>query len=280
MEKPNTDTVTVNGFGDEWHRFDQSSLPSLEHEELFQKYFKIFPWDVLPTNPHGYDMGCGSGRWAKLVAPKVKILHCIDPSSAINVARRNLKNYENCIFHQEGVSDCTLQEASMDFGYSLGVLHHVPDTKKAIFDCVRLLKPGAPFLIYLYYALDNRAQVYRYLWKISNVFRIIVSRLPHGLRYLVSQFFALFIYLPLARFAALLELLGLSSVKASKLPLGFYRHRSFYTMRTDALDRFGTRLEQRFTRSEIEEMMKEAGLNGIRFSDEDPYWCAVGFKDK
>lgn len=278
MKKSNVDIKTINGFGDEWHRFDQSGLSSAEHEELFQKYFGIFPWDSLPENPRGYDMGCGSGRWAKLVAPRVGVLHCIDPSSAIDVARENLRNYKNCMFHQESVSDCTLQELSMDFGYSLGVLHHVPDTKKAIFDCVKLLKPGAPFLIYLYYDLDNRSWVYRCLWKLSNFLRLIVSRLPHDSRYIVSQAFAIFIYLPLARLAAFFEHLGLAPEKASKLPLGFYRHLSFYTMRTDALDRFGTRLEQRFTRSEIERMMKDSGLNNIIFSDRDPYWCAVGFK--
>jgi len=49
-------------------------------------------------------------------------------------------------------------------------------------------------------------------------------------------------------------------------------------MRTDALDRFGTRLEQRFTRAEITRMMRDAGLENIRFSDGFPYWCAVGFK--
>ncbi len=35
-------------------------------------------------------MGCGSGRWARWVAPKVGRLHCIDPSIAIDVARKNL----------------------------------------------------------------------------------------------------------------------------------------------------------------------------------------------
>jgi len=62
------------------------------------------------------------------------------------------------------------------------------------------------------------------------------------------------------------------------MPLAYYRHRSFYTMRTAALDRFGTRLEQRFTRLEIEKMMREAGLTDITFSEEPPFWCAVGFR--
>ena len=47
-------------------------------------------------------------------------------------------------------------------------------------------------------------------------------------------------------------------------------------MRTDALDRFGTRLEQRFTRKQVEMMMEAAGLEQIVFSDHSPFWCAVG----
>ena len=49
-------------------------------------------------------------------------------------------------------------------------------------------------------------------------------------------------------------------------------------MRTDARDRFGTPLEQRFTRYQIEAMMRDAGLIDIRFSEAAPYWCAVGLK--
>jgi hypothetical protein len=62
------------------------------------------------------------------------------------------------------------------------------------------------------------------------------------------------------------------------IPLSAYRGQSFYTMRTDALDRFGTRLEQRFSREAIQGMMEEAGLHQIVFSDSVPYWCAVGRK--
>ncbi|HEX8841040.1 MAG TPA: hypothetical protein VF757_01950, partial [Sphingomicrobium sp.] len=61
-------------------------------------------------------------------------------------------------------------------------------------------------------------------------------------------------------------------------PLSFYRDRSFYSMRTDALDRFGTRLEQRFTRSEIEQMTRRCGLVDVRFREAPPYWVACGRK--
>jgi SAM-dependent methyltransferase len=274
----NIDPKTVAGFGDEWDRFDQSYLSNGEQRELYEKYFWNFPWQTLPPKASGFDMGCGSGRWAKIVAPRVGTLHCIDPSSAIEVAKRNLREHSNCVFHVAGVGDEVLPERSMDFGYSLGVLHHVPDTARGIRDCVRMLKPGAPFLVYLYYALDNRSFVYRVIWKTSNLLRLIISRLPFGLRFFISQLIAIFVYWPFSRCAAIMEFLGIPSRWVNKMPLSFYQKLSFYTMRTDALDRFGTRLEQRFTLKQIKFMLESAGLTNIIFSKSPPYWCAIGIR--
>lgn len=269
----NLDVKTVEGFGDEWSRFDQTGMSDEDTTRLFDDYFSVFPWSDLPTNAVGFDLGCGSGRWAKLVASRVGKLHCIDPSVAIEVARKNLRALANCEFHQAGVDDIPISDHSMDFGYSLGVLHHIPDTRAALAACVTKLKPGAPFLLYLYYAFDNRPVWFRMIWQVSDWIRWLVSRIPHGLRYAVSQVIAALIYWPLARFAKLAENLG---VNVSNFPLTLYRNLGFYVMRTDALDRFGTRLEQRFTRVEIEMMMEAAGLENIRFSDKNPFWCAVG----
>ncbi len=83
------------------------------------------------------------------------------------------------------------------------------------------------------------------------------------------------LYWPLAKIAHLGEKFGLN---VGSFPLSFYRNSSFYTMRTDALDRFGTRLEHRFTRKGIEVMMRHAGLEDIQFRDEEPFWIACGRK--
>jgi ubiquinone/menaquinone biosynthesis C-methylase UbiE len=270
----NVDRATVEGFGDEWSRFDQTDLSAAELDDLFQQYFRIFDWQALPASAQGFDLGCGSGRWARRVAPRVGTLHLIDASeAALSVARGNLAPFDNCHFHHASVDAIPLPSDSMDFGYSLGVLHHVPDTRAGLRECVKRLKPGAPFLVYLYYAFDNRPAWYRALWRLSDGLRRTISRLPHTLRYAVSQVIAAGVYWPLARLAATAERLG---ADVSSFPLAFYRDRSFYTMRTDALDRFGTRLEQRFTRAQITDMMTGAGLTDIRFSDAAPFWCAVG----
>lgn len=270
----NLDKKTVEGFGDEWSRLDQTGMTDEDSTLVFENYFSVFPWSDLPKNAVGFDLGCGSGRWAKLVAPRVGKLHCIDPSVAIEVAQKNLRSLGNCEFHQVGVDHIPLGDQSMDFGYSLGVLHHIPNTRAGLVACVSKLKRGAPFLLYLYYAFDNRPVWFRMLWQVSDWVRKVVSRMPHGLRYAISQVIAGLVYWPLARAAKLSRMLG---VNVTNFPLTAYRDCGFYVMRTDALDRFGTRLEQRFTKLEIKRMMESAGLENIRFREETPFWCAVGY---
>jgi SAM-dependent methyltransferase len=273
--RANVDHSVVRDFGREWERFDQGDLSDDERTSLFEAYFALFPWHSLRQGAVGFDAGCGTGRWALLAAPRVGHLHCIDPSSAIVVAARNLRHLPNCSFHRASVEDMPLADGSMEFGYSLGVLHHVPDTAQAIASCVRKLRPGAPFLVYLYYAFDNRPLWFRALWRLSDIIRIFVSRLPHGLKVLFSETAACIVYWPLARTARWLECRGVS---VHSFPLGAYRHRSLYTMRTDALDRFGTRLERRFTRGEIAGMLESAGLKNVTVGTNAPFWCAVGYK--
>lgn len=272
----NYQAEVVEGFGREWARFDQRQLEDSEAASLFDRYFAIFPWQKLPPAPVGFDAGCGSGRWASLVAPRVSHLHCIDASEkALDVARKNLSSCHNCTFHHATVDEAPLRDESMDFGYSLGVLHHVPDTLAALRGCVRKLKPGAPFLLYLYYRFDNRPAWFRLIWRVSSAARVVLSRAPFALRAFICDVIAATVYWPLARLAAVGEKLGRP---VDNVPLSSYRNLSFYVMRTDALDRFGTRLEKRFTAEEIRGLMTQAGLTEVVFRQGEPYWVAVGYR--
>ncbi len=273
----NIDNKTVKSFGEEWKRFDQRAMPDGEAKARFEEYFAVFPWDNLPLKAEGFDMGCGTGRWARWVAPKVSKLHCIDPSDAIEVAKINLSDHENLSFYKASLDSGCLPSSSQDFGYSLGVLHHVPDTEAAIRSCVDLLKPGAPLLLYLYYSFDNRPWWFRVIWRISDIGRQMIYRLPSRLKHMITDAIALLIYVPLTTFSRLIERMGFD---VSSFPLSYYRKYSFYSMRTDARDRFGTPLERRFSRKKIMEMMEEAGLVDVRFSESVPHWCVVGVKSK
>jgi hypothetical protein len=126
-----------------------------------------------------------------------------------------------------------------------------------------------------YYALENRPAWYRALWRASDALRHAISRLPFVPRKAVTSAIAAAVYYPLARTARGAEQLGLD---VRQFPLMIYRRSSFYTMRTDALDRFGTRLEHRFSRGELERMMQRCGLTEIRFRNAMPHWVACGLK--
>jgi len=271
----NVDHAVVVDFGNEWQTFDQSALSYAERKLHFDAYFAVFPWGQLSPDSIGFDAGCGSGRWAVLAAPRVGHLHCVEPSSAIDVARKNLQGLANCSFHCTTIDNMPFPDNSMDFGYSLGVLHHIPNTQQGITDCVRKLKTGAPFLVYLYYAFDNQPVWFKGIWKISNIARYFISKLPYRFKYILSQLIAVFLYFPMARTAYILRKVGVS---VHSWPLGSYHNKSFYSMRTDALDRFGTKLEKRFTKLQIMAMMENAGLGRVQFSPQTPFWCAVGFK--
>lgn len=272
----NVDRQVVDDFGAEWARFNQMDLDEAERQKLFNDYFAVFPWHRLKPDAVGMDVGCGSGRWARSVAPRVGHLMAVDPAvSALAVARKSLAPHPNVSFHNTGVDTLPVGDGELDFAYSLGVLHHVPDTQRAIRSVARKLKPGAPFLIYLYYALDNRPWWFRAIWQASNVVRRAISACPQRLKHLICEVIAAVVYWPLARTAKWLEKAG---VKVANFPLSVYRNLSFYTMRTDALDRFGTRLEQRFSRVEIGEMLTAAGFTDIVFHEGEPHWCACGIR--
>lgn len=272
----NIDPKTVRDFGLQWKTYNQRDLSRKEKHGLFENYFRIFPANHLVRSARGFDFGCGSGRFAALVAPQIKLLHCLDASPvALAVARYNLREFRNCRFHLVRSRGIPLPDGSMDFGFSLGVLHHVPRPQDELAACVRKLKPRAPFLLYLYYNLDNQPPWYRILWAGSDLLRQQICRLPFAFKKTICWLAAALIYLPMACIAGLLETLG--RLPAS-FPLSFYRGLSFYSMKTDALDRFGTRVEHRFSRGEIRKMMLSAGLHRIRFSPQAPYWCAVGYR--
>jgi ubiquinone/menaquinone biosynthesis C-methylase UbiE len=272
----NIDKKTVEDFGEEWNKYNQSSIHDEELKKLWNQYFDIFSFEELSNDSEGFDMGCGSGRWAKFVANKVHLLNCIDPSEkALNVAKRNLSNFSNIRYFNASVNDDILKENSQDFGYCLGVLHHIPDTLEGIKACAKLLKKNAPFLLYLYYNFENRSFFFKLIWRLSDFIRKIISSLSPKTKIFITSIIAYLIYYPLARFVFISEKLG---IDVSNLPLSDYRNKPIYFMKTDALDRFGTRLEKRFSKDEIKRMLQEAGFRDIRFSKNMPFWVSISRK--
>lgn len=271
----NIDFQTVSSFGKEWKKFDRFS--DEEIETAGRQYFDIVSEKMLNNNSLVLDIGTGSGRWAKYVSPRAKFIEAIDPGDAVFSAIHFLKPCSNIRITQASVSDIPFADHSFDFIFSLGVFHHLPDTEAALASAVKKLKPGGYFLIYLYYSLDNRGIAYRLLFRLSALLRMPVSLLPSVFKKKICDLIALFVYLPLVTIVRIMKkVFGGHFWK--KLPLSYYADKTFWVMRNDALDRFGTPLEKRFSKKEIKNMMEKAGLKEIVFSENEPFWHAVGKK--
>ncbi len=271
----NRDDKTVESFGEEWLKFNR--FTEEEINSIGDEYFDIVPKELLQPSTVALDAGCGSGRWSRYLAPKVGWVEAIDPSKAIYAAASQNNDLDNIRFSKADINDLPFNDESFDFVFSLGVLHHIPDTEMALSALSRQLKSGGHLLLYLYYSLDNRGILYRSIFQLSNLIRFIICRMPGPIKRLLCDLIAIVLYLPFVALSALLRSIGLKSL-SKKIPLHYYLGKSWFVIRNDALDRFGTPLEQRFSRLEIESMLKRNGFENIVFSPNMPYWHVLAKK--
>lgn len=274
LGKNNIDPETVASFGDEWKRFDAFSEEEIQGAG--DEYFDLISKAELSTFQRTLDMGCGSGRWTRYIAPHVAQVAALDPSLACHVARRNTKDLNNVQVVQASVENIPFPDAYFDFAICLGVLHHIPDTQEALAALCKKIQPKGKLLLYLYYDLSETGLLFRTLHSISEMFRKVIHRMPKFIKNLLCDFIAALIYLPLI---VLSKVIGsISKSAAKKMPLSYYRNKSWRIIRNDARDRFGTPLEQRFTKEQITAMLQKSGMKKVVFSPNAPYWHCIAEK--
>jgi len=203
----NIDPKTVSSFGEEWNAFHGFS----ESDIIISgdKYFDIVTDEMLNKESLVIDIGCGSGRFIKYLKGRYKKIVGLDPSSAIFVADNLLGEDGSIELVQASTDNIPYPDSYFDFGYSLGVFHHIPDTQKALSDSVKKIKPGGYFLLYLYYSLDNRSFLFKLLFHISNAVRWVVSKLPARIKKFVCDVLAVVFYMPFVGLCRLLKVIGI-----------------------------------------------------------------------
>jgi ubiquinone/menaquinone biosynthesis C-methylase UbiE len=271
----NIDEIVVKEFGEEWLKFHDFSDEMLSG--IVDQYFDILNERIINKGSYAIDIGCGTGRWAKVIASRAAFIEAVDPSDAIFAASKLLQDTENVRLTKASINTLPFDDGTFDFGMAIGVLHHIPDTQQAMKDCVKKIKTGGYFYTYLYYDISHRGFFTRTAFAMTNTLRKMISRLPFSVKKFICDVIAVVIYVPLVAIANFFASIGMKGI-ARRIPLSDYRNKAFFIMRNDALDRFGTRLEQRFTRRQVEEMMKASGLTEIVISSGTPYWHAIGRK--
>src|SRR5215510_3070588 len=143
---------TARSFGFEWSRFPEMRA---EWESNFWDY-------MLPHTPESLrgkrvlDAGCGSGRHAYYAAENGAEVWAIDIGSAVEIAKRNTRRYDNVFVAQADIHHLPFEPESFDLIYSIGVLHHMPDPEAAFHNLLRYLKPGGWIHVYLYWRPERQ----------------------------------------------------------------------------------------------------------------------------
>jgi ubiquinone/menaquinone biosynthesis C-methylase UbiE len=278
--KENIDSQVISDFGDEWatYNYEKSEL-SKELKLQFEMYSSLVNFQEFnPLESVAADFGAGTGRWAEFVLGNFKKIYLVEPSQgAFEVLTKKFKSESHVSLENSTISESAIPKNSLDFAMSLGVLHHISNTERALEDVYSKLKSKGVFLGYLYYKVEDKPFMYRIIFSIANYFRTRISNLPFKSKKRISNLIALFIYLPFARLS---KELSKFRINTTNIPLHQYANLNFYMMKNDALDRFGTKLEKRFNQEEIKKLLSDAGFdsNSIIFSESEPFWTFVARK--
>ena len=243
--------------------------PSLHsrYDEEFEGYFDLVNLDSLKGG-RVCDLGSGMGRWSYMLAQRVELseIVLVDFSDAIFTARKLFADDDRVIYFMGDLLKIPFPANSFDFSMSLGVLHHLPA------DCLKIargFKSIAPkFLVYLYYALDNKPFYYRLLLNAYTPIRKLTCRIKSEIFRIVFSWFIVFtIYIPFIALGYIMKPFGLSRY----IPL-FAEHSwaGIDGMRHSAYDRFFTRIEQRVSKKQIKGL--EDTFDRVTISPRQAYW--------
>ena len=143
-----------DSFGFQWNRFARTQLDSANGSSRSHRTFMEKTGWALDSlkGKRVLDAGCGMGRFAEVCADAGAEVHAVDLSSAVEAASQNLGRRPNVRIYQADIMNLPFPEESFDFIYSIGVLHHTPNTKAAFLRLPHLLKPGGSLAIWVYSA--------------------------------------------------------------------------------------------------------------------------------
>ena len=123
------------------------------------------------------DIGCGTGRFAEIALKNGATVVGVDLSLAVDAAYKNIGTHPEMHIVQADVFKLPLAFDKFDVIYSLGVLHHTPDCRKAFEQLPAHLKPGGKVVITVY--TDRN----KYYCMSTNFWRRWTPRLPKRLLY-------------------------------------------------------------------------------------------------
>jgi len=238
------DDQYVGSFSHQWQAHAQTQLDNEESDESersFRQKTGLTPEDV--RGKRVLDVGCGMGRFSDVVSRWGAELVGIDLSLAVESAQKNIGARPNVRFLQADVFQLPFAPASFDIIFSLGVLHHTPDCRRAFQSLIPLVKPGGIISIWVY----ARMGAYQ---NFTDRYRVLTTRLPTGVLHQLCKLAVPLYYV--------YQVPVLGEMLSTLLPVSNHPRASWRVL--DTFDWYSPRYQSKHTYPEVFAWFKEAGL--------------------
>jgi len=200
------------------------------------------------------DVGCGSGRFMEVAEKYAAEVVGIDMSFSVDSAFKNLGSKENIHVIQADISSLPFKESCFDYIFSIGVLHHVTNTREAFRQLPKLLKRGGEIAIWVYSDEGFLQKIYN---GVSSFYRFFTTRIPHRLLYRLS-----YISVPLY-YPKKVRILG----KVLDLILPTSVHPNLKWRVLDTFDWYSPKYQWKHKNKEVVQWFREEGLKNIKILD-------------
>src|SRR5258708_1131191 len=176
-----TDGYAAN-FGFEWNLHSTTQLDTETMRESEESF--IAKTGFTPGELRGklvLDVGCGMGRFSDVASRWGASVVGVDLTSAIDAAQRNLATRRSVNLAQADIFKLPFAAATFDYVFSIGVLHHTPNTRAAFDLLPPLVKPGGKIAIWVY-----SSTLRKWSWS-SDAYRHLTTRLPKRMLHRLCQ---------------------------------------------------------------------------------------------
>jgi SAM-dependent methyltransferase len=238
----------ASSFGFEWTIHKETQLDGAvdsESEDAFRQKTGFSESDL--AGKLVLDVGCGMGRFSDVASRWGATVIGVDLTRAVDAAQDNIGMRGNVHLAQADIFRLPFPVETFDFIFSIGVLHHTPNTRSAFDQLPRLLKPGGQIAIWLYSS-------YKPWYRFADVWRRMTTRLPRRTLYALSH-----ISIPLY-FAYRVPVLG--AMAAFILPISMHPKPKWRVL--DTFDWYSPMYQWKHTYEEAWPWFEAHGLRDIR----------------
>lgn len=257
----NINKGTQHQFGYQWNIY-REILPI--YKEQFCRW--ISPIDLsFFKDKTIMDAGCGVGRnsyWPLLEGAKSCYAFDYDQRT-VEVAKHNLQQFKNCSVEFSSIYDIGF-ENNFDVVMCIGVIHHLPDPRKAIENLVRAVKPNGTLILWVYAYEGNE----RYLKWVNPVRKTITSRLSPSITRLISKL--------------LTVLLKIQLVFPQKKPyMQLLQKMSFRHIESIVFDQLLPTIAHYWKKEEVLQLMADLPLKNLQLQHANGMsWTIIGEKNQ